>query len=205
MSTQPDDGAAPVPRVGLRERKKARTQAAIQAEAFRLFRQQGYEATTIEQIAEAAEVSPSTFFRYFPSKEDVVLRDLNDPLVIEAFKAQPPGLGAIEAFRNAMRSVVGQLSPAEIQLDRERQELIMANPDLRARTLDEVASMISLIAELVAERAGRPPDDLDVRIFSGALMGVAIGLMLTHPGSSLGELVELVDTGLERLEAGIKL
>lgn len=56
------------PPVGLRERKKAKTKAAIQQHALRLFRQQGYQATTVEQIAEAAEVSPSTFFRYFPPR-----------------------------------------------------------------------------------------------------------------------------------------
>src|SRR5580704_2257713 len=60
---------------GLRERKKARTRASIREHALRLFREQGYHATTVEKIAEAAEISPSTFFRYFPTKEDLVLQD----------------------------------------------------------------------------------------------------------------------------------
>ena len=70
---------------GLRERKKAKTRAAIQTQALRLIAEQGYEATTVEQIAEAAEISPSTFFRYFPTKEDVVVEDDYDPLLVVAF------------------------------------------------------------------------------------------------------------------------
>ena len=81
------------PKPGLRERKKAKTRAAIQEVALRLFERQGYEATTIEQIAEAAEVSPSTFFRYFGSKEDVVVYDALDPILIEAWRKQPRRLG----------------------------------------------------------------------------------------------------------------
>src|SRR5207237_10604602 len=61
--------------LGLRERKKVRTRGAIQHHALRLFREQGYEETTVSQIAEAAEVSESTFFRYFASKEATVLED----------------------------------------------------------------------------------------------------------------------------------
>src|SRR5438309_1930906 len=91
------------PRPGLRERKKARTRAEIQRHALRLFRRQGYEATTISQIAEAAEVSESTFFRYFPTKEDVVLWDEFDPVIVDAFRSQPVALGPIPALRAAFR------------------------------------------------------------------------------------------------------
>src|SRR5450432_790363 len=84
---------------GLRERKKARTRAAIREHALRLFREQGYPATTVEQIAAAAEVSPATFFRYFPTKEDVVLQDDFDIVTLAALEAQPAGLSPIAAFR----------------------------------------------------------------------------------------------------------
>jgi AcrR family transcriptional regulator len=59
--------------LGLRERKKMKTRQTIRREAFRLFDERGYASTTTEQIAEAAAVSASTFFRYFPSKESVLL------------------------------------------------------------------------------------------------------------------------------------
>ena len=197
------DSDPPLP--GLRERKKARTQAAIQREALRLFRERGYDATTVDDIAAAAEVSPSTFFRYFPSKEDVVIEDLNDPLVIEAFKAQPAELSPGRALANAMRQVFSALTPQQIEEDRERQALIFANPALRARMINEVANIVTMLTGLIAERTGRSGDDLDVRIFSGALLGMAFGLMLTTPGAHQDSMIDLMEIGLERLENGIRL
>src|SRR3954454_2338660 len=89
---------------GLRERKKQKTRWAIQEHALRLFGEQGYDATTVEQIAAAAEVSPSTFFRYFPTKEDVVLQDDYDPMLIAAVDAVPADVGPVAALRQAMRA-----------------------------------------------------------------------------------------------------
>src|SRR2546428_363702 len=74
---------------GLRERKKQKTRESIQRTALRLFEKQGYEETTIEQIAAAVEISPSTFFNYFPTKEDVVLFDAYDPIAIRMFLERP--------------------------------------------------------------------------------------------------------------------
>src|SRR6201987_5695157 len=98
---------------GLRERKKARTRAAIREHALRLFREQGYQATTVEQIAAAAEVSPSTFFRYFPTKEDLVLQDDLDARIAEALIRQPKELGPIAALRAGMREAWASFTPAE--------------------------------------------------------------------------------------------
>src|ERR1700730_15744148 len=98
------------PALGLRERKKAKTRASIQEHALRLFHERGYEQTTVEQIADAAEVSPSTFFRYFPTKEDVVMYDALDPLLLEAFEAQPADLSPVGALRATMREVFGGTS-----------------------------------------------------------------------------------------------
>ena len=77
-----------------RQRKKAATRDRIRACALRLFREQGYDATTVEQIAAAAGVSHMTFFRYFPAKEDVALSDSYDPLIAGRLEADPGHLAA---------------------------------------------------------------------------------------------------------------
>src|SRR5881409_3232752 len=98
---------------GLRERKKQKTRWAIQEHALRLFAEQGYDATTVEQIAAAAEVSPSTFFRYFPSKEDVVIQDQYDPILASIMAAAPAELGPVGALRHAMRTALAAIDEAE--------------------------------------------------------------------------------------------
>lgn len=190
---------------GLRERKKARTRAAIQQHALRLFRKHGYEATTIEQIAEAAEFSPSTFFRYFPTKEDVVMYDSLDPIIIEAFQAQPPEMGPFQALRAAMRQVFGELPAEEIQDLRERMDLILAVPELRARMLDELTRSIGMIAGLLADRIGRPANDFTLRTFAGALVGVSMAAMVTAMEDPSADFLALMDTGMAHLEAGLPL
>jgi AcrR family transcriptional regulator len=193
------------PALGLRERKKARTKAAIQQHALRLFRDNGYAATTVEQIAEAAEVSPSTFFRYFPTKEDVMLYDVFDPPLLEAFRAQPAELSPIQALRGAMQAVFAELPAEEEAVQRERERLIRSVPELRARMLDEFARNLDLLAELVAERVGRPADDLAVRSLAGAVIGVGIAVWYTAGDRPLSGQMTLMDAGLAQLEAGLPL
>jgi AcrR family transcriptional regulator len=197
----PDDPSA----VGLRERKKARTREAIQRHALRLFRERGYQATTVEQIAEAADISPSTFFRYFPTKEAVVLQDEYDPMIIEAFKAVPPDVGPIAALRRAIGQVFAQLPEESLEQQRERMELARTVPELRAAMLEEFARNVQMIAELVAERAGRRPDELAVRTLAGALVGAVMAAMLSWVEDSGKEFPELLDSAMAQLEAGLPL
>src|ERR671923_2609414 len=152
---------------GLRERKKARTRASLREHALRLFREQGYQRTTVEQIAAAAEVSPSTFVRYFPTKEDLVLQDDMDTRMVEAFERQPPGLGPIAAVRAATREVFQSYSEADLDVLRQTTALSMTVPEVRARALDEFARTTAVISEAVAKRTGRPADDLAVRTVAG--------------------------------------
>ena len=191
--------------LGLRERKKAKTRAAIQEHALRLFQEQGYDTTTVEQIAEAAEISPSTFFRYFPSKEDVVLYDDLDPLFIAAFEAQPPNLSPIEAMRRTLRAVFTSAPAEQMERQWERARLALAVPELRMRMLDQLVAAIQLIAEMVAKRVGRSADDLAVRTFAGATVGAVMAAMLTIIEDPTADLIALMDTSLAYLEAGLPL
>jgi AcrR family transcriptional regulator len=191
--------------LGLRERKKAKTRAAIQQHALRLFREQGYAATTVEQIAEAAEVSPSTFFRYFPTKEDVVLYDAFDPLIFAAFEAQPGALGPIQALRGALRAVFAELSAEELAEQRERATLMVAVPELRMRMLDQVVVSTQQLAELVARRVGRRADELAVRTFAGAVIGAMMAPLLAAIADPTADYIALMDASLAYLEAGLPL
>ena len=195
---------------GLRERKKARTRASIREHALRLFRENGYQRTTVEQIAAAAEVSPSTFFRYFPTKENLVLQDDMDTRMIEAFEQQPPGLGPVAAVRAAAREVFESYTEADLDVIRETMALTVTVPEVRARALDEFARTISVVGEAVAKRAGRPADDLAVRTTAGAIIGVIMSITMPWEGWSadrqeIGNMFERIDQALALLEAGLPL
>ena len=202
---------------GLRQRKKARTRAAIREHALRLFREQGYQATTVEQIAAAAEVSPSTFFRYFPTKEDVVLQDDMDTRVIAAFEQQPPGLGPVAALRAALREMTASLTAAEWEQVREAGMLQMTVPEIRARMLDDMNRLTHLMTEALARRTGRPPEDLAVRTLAGAVFGVMMSVAMPYHGSADGtlpltlefraapDMFGRMDEALALLEAGLPL
>jgi len=159
-------------RMGLRERKKIKTQRLIQEQALRLFTQQGYDETTIEQIAEAAEVSPSTFFRYFPTKEDVLFRDEFDALIVQCLQAQPRDKPPLRAVRDAMRAAFAHVGAEDEEQFLLRYRLSMSTPALRARLFKDMMEAFDLLAQTLAEWRGRSASDPAVRTFVGAVVGV---------------------------------
>jgi AcrR family transcriptional regulator len=182
--------------------------APIRTPALRLFREQGYASTTVEQIAEAAEVSPSTFFRYFPTKEDVVLQDDMDTRMIEAFERQPAGLSPVAAIREAIREAIASFGAEEWTAIRETTELTFSLPEVRARALDEFGRTIQVIAEAIAKRAGRAPDDSAIRTLAGAIMGVIMSATMPWgewTGGHDENMFERIDAALGRLEAGLPI
>jgi AcrR family transcriptional regulator len=186
------------PPAGLRERKKAKTRAAIREAAMTLFEQQGYASTTVEQIAEAAEVSPSTFFRYFPTKEAVVVTDEWDPLIADTIRAQPPEVTTVDALLAGIRMVIQTATPADVAAERRRQRLFQDVPELRVRYTQQLTDAIDLFAGVLAERAGLDAPDLAQRAVAGALIGVAMAVLKIETG-----FVDLAD--YERYEEALRL
>jgi len=191
--------------IGLRERKKLRTRALIQKEALRLFLEKGFEATTIEEIAEAAEISPSTFFNYFPTKEEVVFQDELDPLILAAFNAQPEGTHPIRALRDSMKTVFGQLTAEQDNVMRQRISLMSSTPALRSAMLTQFADLVDQIAELMAGRVGREPTDFAIRNLAGALLGVIMSALLIAASDPKADMIDVADRAMAHLEAGLPL
>ncbi|GAA2421640.1 TetR family transcriptional regulator [Actinomadura vinacea] len=194
-------------RLPLRERKKLRTRRAIQDHALRLFTERGYGATTVDQICAAAEISPSTFFRYFPTKEDVVLDDEYDPILAEVFRAQPPDVSVMDALRAAFRAVFPFVYENEREPMIDRVRLMMAEPALRARMFESMRSgTLAVMVDLVSERTGLDRADMRVQAFCWAVLGVLHSAMYTWLDSDADvDLPELVDQNLKFLGDGLPL
>jgi AcrR family transcriptional regulator len=186
--------------LGLRERKKLKTRQAIRREAFRLIDANGYASTTVEQIAVAADVSPSTFFRYFPSKESLLLADDLDPLIFAAFEAQPPELSPTEAIRRAYTDVMARLPAEQLDFENTRQRLMFSIPELKAAMYDEYYRTVNVVAELIGRRIGRAADDFEVRVFAGALTGA---MMAAFDGAP--QTAETIHRALDFVDAGMRL
>ena len=192
--------ASTQPQLGLRERKRLKLLRTIQGEALRLFEAQGYEQTTVEQIAEAAETSTTTFYRYFPTKEDVVFDDDYDS-VIEAMAASRP---REESPAKTLRAAVAEVvEAAEADRDRNiaRLRLMAAVPALDARFAADERKTTALITRVLAARTGRPADDFQLALTAAASVAVlftASRRWAAEQGAT--QLATLIDQALDTVE-----
>ncbi|MFG2717352.1 TetR/AcrR family transcriptional regulator [Streptomyces sp. NPDC048416] len=193
------------PQLSLRERKKLKTRVAIRRATYRLVAEQGYEATTVEQIAEAAEVSPSTVFRYFPTKEDIVLTDEFDPILLREMRSRPAGEPPLRSLRYVMTEAMRLALLDDHEETVQRTRLMVEVPALRARMMESMASTSRQLCEVLAERSGREVD-LEVRVFAMAVLG-ALHETTVYWAERHHEddIFVLIGRTLDALEAGLPL
>ncbi|MGW0992708.1 TetR/AcrR family transcriptional regulator [Streptomyces sp. NPDC002523] len=192
------------PRPGLRERKKIRTREAIRTATYALIKEQGYDATTIEQIAERAEVSPSTVFRYFPTKEDIVLRYEYDPLMAEELRARPAGESWTDSLRHVIGKAVEAMAEDDPEVLRVRARLGVQVPAVRARMVESMSGTGRLLRAVLAERSGLDPDGLQVRVCATSVAGGLMEVYLYWAERGFeDDLLDLVTQGLAVLEHGL--
>ncbi|WP_030914773.1 TetR/AcrR family transcriptional regulator [Streptomyces sp. NRRL B-24720] len=204
--TSPPTSVEAQPRPGLRERKKLKTRTAIRRSTYRLIAEQGYDATTIEQIAEAAEVSPSTVFRYFATKEDIVLTDEYKPFLEAETRKRPADEPPLQSMRFVVTEALATLLATEEEDLRRRTRLMVEVPAIRARMSETMSDTAKILARVLADRSGRGTDDLEVRVFVAAVLGALreVTLYWGEHGQK-GDLIAMVDQALDTLEGGLTL
>lgn len=185
-------------RPSLRQRKKSRTRETVRREAFRLFERHGYAHTTVEQIAEAADVSPRTFFRYFPTKESVLFSDDLFTPIIEAFLVAPAGLSPVAAYRQAAAQVFASMAGPEFDYVIARQRLLYSLPEAKGALWNEHVKAIRRLTAAIAQRLDRPQDDDQMRVTAGAIIGVFMAASDDAPmsGPAFLNALDILDKGL---------
>jgi AcrR family transcriptional regulator len=184
---------------GLREQKKAQTRRAIQETALRLFMAQGYEATTVEQIAAEVGISHMTFFRYFPTKESVVQDDDYDPRLEELIVARPAAETPMEAVHHGVVAAIREIYAADRDLILERSRLLLSTPALRSRLpLDQAGSGEALVRALATRSGGEVT--LEARVIAAAAISAlvtAIAVWVERDGAE--ELPDILDQAFAAL------
>jgi AcrR family transcriptional regulator len=189
---------------GPRERRRVRTMREIQGEALRLFASQGYAETTIDQIAQASDISPRTFFRYFPTKEDVVLWDEYDAVIGELLAERPPAEPVGETLRAVIRAAVEGLYRHDPERLLARNKLLFSEPMLRSRFLGFAREGIAHIGAAFAASRGLAPDDPVLPVTVTALVDAVIWASDRWQASDgKADLLALVDEATDALVDGV--
>ena len=193
------------PTSGLRERKKRDRRRRIEDVAIDLFVRQGFDATTIEQIAAAADIAPRTFFSYFATKDDLVLADYTDRLdrILHELDQRPAEEPAWEALRASFAAVADDYA-AEADRLRRRFTIMAANPSVFARSLQLQAGWEQALTERLATRAGTCADDLRPRLLAAtalAVMRASLQHWLTNGQAT--PLPDLVQRAFDQLGRGL--
>lgn len=154
-----DGGVTDLKEPGLRERKRVATRRAIEQAAVDLSLGKGYENVTIDEIAEAADISPRTFFNYFPSKEAAVIGHAPDgpePEKVEAFLSAPPAESVLDGIRALLAGFIDAKSDEETrathELQEQRMRVMLRHPHLFRQRMETMEDLTNQMIELVSKR-----------------------------------------------------
>ncbi|MEO9326421.1 TetR family transcriptional regulator [Gordonia aurantiaca] len=199
-------GTRPGRRIGLREQHKQRTRKAIREAAVRLFAEQGYTKTTVEQIAEAAGVSHTTFFRYFPTKEQVVIGgEQFEDEAREIMASMPPGLSHFDLIRQLFVELHRLSADDPWTGNPLRMQLIRSEPLLQKTFQAESERMMAGITALIADYLGRDADDFALKVFLDAVAGVTFHLAAEAQSVDAEPSIETTLRAIDLLERGLPL
>jgi AcrR family transcriptional regulator len=156
---------------GLRERKKRQMRAAIATAAMTLFRERGFDAVTIADVARAADVSEKTIFNYFPAKEDLVFREggARRAAVVEAIRSRAPGESFVAPFRAATMEFLDRVERDPVDEIVAIPRLVAGSTALRDRLFLGWEEESAVLGPVLAEEAGEPVDDLAPVVVARAL------------------------------------
>jgi AcrR family transcriptional regulator len=183
-----------------RQRKKTATRDRIRACALRLFREQGYDATTVEQIAAAAGVSHMTFFRYFPAKEDVALSDSYDPLIAELIGQTPVAQPVIQRIRTVLVQGLRQVYDTDRDTMLAQNKLIVSTPALRERLWANQIATQQLILQALSNGEAGPDTDFRTKVTVAACLAAATTAVLTWTeNDGVPELPDLIEQAFDTL------
>ncbi|MBA9005315.1 mycofactocin system transcriptional regulator [Thermomonospora cellulosilytica] len=198
-----DGGKAGAQRVMGRPRVTSR--AALERLAFELFARQGFDATTVDDIAAAAGIGRRTFFRYFSSKNDLVWGDFEDQLrrLRKLLDETDPGVPMMDAIRRAVVEF-NRFNPRDVPWHRQRMELILGVPTLQADATLRYASWRAVVTEFVAGRTGLPPSAMVPRLAGSVVLAAAVAAyehwLSSEPETDLSE---LLDEAIRQVGAGL--
>jgi AcrR family transcriptional regulator len=189
-----------------RERKKRETRDALETAALRLFAEKGYDETTVEEIAEAADVAVRTFFRYFQSKQHVLFGDVAHDVtgrLRAALDAQPAALAPVVAVGAALE-LLGLDSDDERRQILDRMRLLEKLPELAGTYHMIFQDLHDVIADYTADRIGAMPKDLHPQLLASAATGSIKAALLVFENAPDGrpisevraEAYDLMTTGL---------
>jgi mycofactocin system transcriptional regulator len=196
MTAQPSE--TPARRGG---RRPSTTRHELEKVAFDLFARNGFDDTTVDQIAAAAGIGRRTFFRYFDSKNDVVWGSFIEHLgyMREQFARCPPGQPLMDAVRQVVVDF-NRFDPAEVPWHRRRMELILRVPALQAHSTLRYADWRAVVAEYAARRLGADPSDLRPQAIAYTALGAALAgyeHWLANPNLDLGHILDQTFRDLE--------